>query len=82
MLAIPSALRAQFEGLLRNRMVPDKAQSSYLKWLRFYLDFCRKYHVSRAQKKSHAHFPGKLQEKRQTEASGSFQPSRMRFISR
>ena len=52
MLAIPSALRAQFEGLLRNPMVPVNAHSSYLKWLRFYLDFCRKYHFSHGEKES------------------------------
>jgi hypothetical protein len=62
MLAIPSALRAQFEGLLRNRMVPENAHSSYLKWLRFYLDFCWKHHVSHTQKESVAHFLRKLQE--------------------
>jgi hypothetical protein len=68
MLTIPSALRAQFEGLPRNRMVPDNAQSSYPKWLRFYLDFCWKYHLSHAQKESLAQFLRKLHQERQTEA--------------
>jgi hypothetical protein len=62
MLAIPPAIRAQFEGLLRGRMAPVNAHSSYLKWLRFYLDFCRKYHFSHGEKASLAHFLRKLQE--------------------
>ena len=66
MLAIPPAIQAQFEGLLRGRMAPVNAHSSYLKWLRFYLDFCRKYQLSQTQSASLAHFLRKLQEKRQT----------------
>jgi len=52
MLAIPPAIQAQFEGLLRGQMAPVNAHSSYLKWLRFYLDFCRKYHFSHEEKES------------------------------
>ena len=52
MLAIPPAIQAQFEGLPRSRMVPVNAHSSYLKWLRFYLDSCRKYHFSHGEKES------------------------------
>jgi hypothetical protein len=62
MLAIPPAIQAQFEGLLRSRMVPVNTHSSYLKWLRFYLKFCRQYHFSHVQKESVTHFLRKLQE--------------------
>ena len=44
MLAIPSALQAQFEEYLRNKEIPNSLQGAYKKWLRYYLDFCQKYH--------------------------------------
>jgi hypothetical protein len=40
----------------------------YKKWLRFYLDFCRKYRFSENERKSLDHFLQKLHEKEQTEA--------------
>jgi len=42
MLAIPSALQAQFEEYLRNKAIPNSLQGAYKKWLRYYLDFCQK----------------------------------------
>ena len=66
MLSIPSSLQAQFAVCLRNIEVPSRAHSSYKKWLRFYLDFCQKYHFTPSKKKSLTHFLGKLQEKKQT----------------
>lgn len=69
MLGIPSALPVQYEGFLQNRMVPNIAHhSSCLQWLRFYLDFCTKYHFSPAWKESLVHLLRKLDEKRQTKA--------------
>jgi len=44
MLAIPSALHAQFEEHLGNEAVPNGLHGVYKKWLRYYLDFCQKYH--------------------------------------
>ena len=68
MRTIPSPLLAQFEASLRNRAIPNNAHGSYKKWLRFYLDFCEKYHFVESTSESLAHFLRKLQEKRQTEA--------------
>jgi len=44
MLAIPSALQAQFEKYLRNRAIQKGLHGVCKKWLRYYLDFCEKYH--------------------------------------
>jgi len=44
MLHIPPALLTQFEALLRDKAIAKPEQSVYLKWLRYYLDFCQKYH--------------------------------------
>ena len=68
MLPIPLALRTQFEGYLRTRGVPNTEQAAYVKWLRYYLDFCSKYHFPEDQRGSLAHFLHKLEEKRQTKA--------------
>jgi site-specific recombinase XerD len=68
MLNIPSPLQAQFVEWLRNKAVANNAIASYLKWLRYYLDFCEKYHFPNAQTDSSHHFLGKLQQKKQTEA--------------
>ena len=65
--SIPLQLQAEFETLLRNRSVPAGEHPQYKKWLRFYLDFCRKYRFSEAERKSLEHFLRKLQEKKQTE---------------
>ena len=43
-------------------------QAVYQKWLRYYLDFCRKYNFSQTQRGSLTHFLMKLQEKKQTKA--------------
>ena len=43
-------------------------QAVYQKWLRYYLDFCRKYNFPQTQRGSLTHFLMKLQEKKQTKA--------------
>ncbi|HWP49159.1 MAG TPA: integron integrase [Candidatus Limnocylindrales bacterium] len=68
MLNIPSALRTQFETCLRNTAIPKHAHAAYIKWLRYYLDFCQKYHFPHTQRESLPHFLHKLQEKKQTKA--------------
>jgi integron integrase len=68
MLTIPSFLQTQFQEYLRNRTIPNTIQAAYLKWLRYDLDFCQKYHFPPEYKESLPHFLKKLQEKRQTQA--------------
>jgi integron integrase len=66
MLPIPSTLLTQFETWLRNAAIPKPQHAAYIKWLRYYLDFCQKYNSPHAQKESLPHFLHKLQEKKQT----------------
>jgi integron integrase len=66
MLAIPPGVRDQFEHYLQNKAVPTNLREIYRKWLRYYLDFCRKYSFSPTHKESLPNFIRKLQEKKQT----------------
>ncbi len=68
MLNIPSPLREQFEEYLQNKPIPNSSRGVYKKWLRYYLDFCRKYNFLPIRKESLPHFIRKLQGKKQTKA--------------
>ena len=43
MIRIPDGLRAKYDEWLGGHAVPVGEHGAYRKWLRFYLDFCRKY---------------------------------------
>ena len=60
MQAIPSALQARFEGHLRSKAIQDPLLWSYRKWLRYYLDYCEKYHFSSRDQNSLPRFIEKL----------------------
>ncbi len=60
MLPLPPQLETQFEDRLRRNAVPKMAHGSYRKWLRYYLDFCEKYHVPVHHRESLPQFLGKL----------------------
>lgn len=64
MLPLASALRARFEKQLSADGVPEKTWPFYLKWLRFYLDYCGKYEVPAERRESLPLFLRKLQEKK------------------
>jgi integron integrase len=66
MLPIPPGLQAQFEEHLKKRSIPEGLRGVYRKWLRYYLDFCQKYHFPPANGESLPRFIEKLQEKKQT----------------
>ena len=66
MIAIPSAIRVPFEQRLLENAIPKKTHWSYIKWLRYYLDFCEKYDFRDAKIESLAPFLRKLKEKNQT----------------
>ena len=68
MLSIPSALRVQFDERLLEKVIPRKTQWSYIKWLRYYPDFCRKYDFHKSNMENLPFFLKKLEEKRQTKA--------------
>jgi integron integrase len=68
MRTLSPSLQARFIGHLKHRTVPSNTHPYYVKWLRYYLDFCEKYHFPHAQGASLGHFLRKLQEKKQTPA--------------
>ena len=68
MLSILSALRTQFDERLLEKAIPRKTQWSYIKWLRYYLNFCRKYDFHKSNRGSLPLFLKKLEGKRETRA--------------
>ena len=68
MRQILDALSLEFRTLLIKNRVPQKDQCFYLKWLRYYLDFCHKYQFTPSNRKSLPQFLRKLQDKKQSDA--------------
>jgi integron integrase len=66
---IPAALVYRYKTFLNEEGIPDRYHHQYLKWLRYYLDFCHKYQFDDAIPRSLLQFIKKLNAKRQTEAS-------------
>jgi hypothetical protein len=64
---IPSDILEQFRNMLKKRLIPVGLYSYYLKWLRYYMDYCSKYHLPETSSKSLQQFLQKLLEKKQTE---------------
>ena len=64
---IPSEIKILYDALLIKRGVPLTAHFYYRKWLRYYLDFCFKYHHDKSKKDSLSYFIKKLKDKNQTE---------------
>ncbi|RLC30004.1 MAG: integron integrase [Deltaproteobacteria bacterium] len=67
MIQIPRETRQKFDSLLEEKNIPKQRQSDYRKWLRYYLDFCSKYHHDPLKKESLSHFIRKLRDKNQTD---------------
>jgi len=67
MLKISDSLKAQFNSALAKKKIPRTYQGHYLKWLRYYLDFCHKYGFNESDPRSLSGFIRKLEEKKQTE---------------
>jgi hypothetical protein len=67
MREIPSDILTQYSVILRKRAVPSGSESYYLKWLRYYLDYCSKYNLPDTSSKSLNQFLQKLRDKKQTE---------------
>ncbi len=66
MQSIPSPLKVKYIEYLKQKMVPAGTHSYYLKWLRYYLDFCGKYQLPYGHGSSIVPFLRKLQEKKQS----------------
>jgi integron integrase len=67
MLTVPSELLAKFDTVLERKSVQAHHRFHYRKWLRYYLDFCHKYHHLNSEHESLSHFLRKLREKQQKE---------------
>ncbi len=66
MIRIPTEIMKSFVALLGERGTDKGLYINYQKWLRYYLDFCHKYHFSGKDKDSLNQFMKKLHEKNQT----------------
>lgn len=66
MLQLPEKLLKKYQVLLDQNNVPAKTHGVYIKWLRYYLDFCKKYKHSYAGRPSLFLFINKLRDKGQT----------------
>jgi hypothetical protein len=67
MKPIPNTTIGRYKALLAQKQIPQNSQAYYLKWLRYYLDFCGKYNFKESEKKSLPHFLKKLREKKQSD---------------
>jgi hypothetical protein len=67
MLRIPPDIKIALDSMLFEKAIPGKVHPQYRKWVRFYLDFCRKYHFDQCNEESLSHFIHKLKEKNQTQ---------------
>ncbi len=67
MIQIPAQLLRQYTTFITHKGVPPREQQYYVKWVRFYLDFCHKYNFSQATRKSLSAFMDKLRKKNQSE---------------
>jgi hypothetical protein len=53
----------KFDPLLVHKGIPKNEHYNFRKWLRYYLDLCKKYHFLESNPESLPHFIKKLQEK-------------------
>ncbi len=67
MLQVPRTVLASFEDCLVANNISVNIRGHYMKWLRFYLDFCSKYRHDANNSDSIIAFEKKLLEKRQSE---------------
>ena len=63
MIAISTQLRNDYAQFLSHHNLPRHSHNNYLKWLRFYFDFCSKYHHAPDMPGSLPLFTQKLHEK-------------------
>ncbi len=67
MLQVPAQLLHQYTAFIAAKGVPPREQQYYVKWLRFFLDFCHKYNFRRDADVSLTAFQEKLRDKKQSE---------------
>jgi hypothetical protein len=67
MILLPGHLVENNQIYCRLCGIRDSDRADWLKWLRFFLDFSEKYHVTREDSQRISLFTGKLKEKKQGE---------------
>ena len=67
MIQIPVDLHKKYTAFIEQKGVKTGLRIYYLKWLRYYLDFCHKYNVQQGLQRNLTSFIGKLKEKKQPE---------------
>jgi integron integrase len=68
MLKLPEALLIKYQQLLEKDGISPREHAYFIKWLRYYLDFCKKYQHSYTDHGSLMLFIAKLKEKKQIES--------------
>ncbi|MCR4293310.1 MAG: hypothetical protein NUV76_10590 [Candidatus Kuenenia sp.] len=63
---IPQNITIKFDPMLLRKGIPRSEHHNFRKWLRYYLDFCKKYGFPESKKESLPRFIKKLQEKHQS----------------
>ena len=67
MLKIQHNLVNKYNAFIEQKGVETGHHRNYVKWLRYYLDFCHKYSFNQIEKESLSAFLKKLEEKKQAE---------------
>lgn len=65
MIQIEPILLKNYSAILNKNRMPENEQYSFIKWLRYYLDFCHKYGFEKTDTNSLPRFIGKLRSKNQ-----------------
>ena len=66
MIKIPPKIEINYKAILRQKNINQRYKPYFMKWLRYYLDFCHKYHFVPEKIESLGNFQKKLSDKRQT----------------
>jgi hypothetical protein len=67
MIALPPHLINQYRTFCTRNGVSERVFADYVKWIRYFLDFCEKYQVAGEEGARTARFLAKLQQKGQSE---------------
>ena len=65
MIQIEASLLNNYNLSLQIKQIPKNEHKYYLKWLKYYLDFCHKYNFRNSDSESLHRFIGKLRSKKQ-----------------
>lgn len=55
-MKIHPVIEARFDVALAEKVVPQRLNFHYIKWLRYYLDPCHNYHLDKSAKQSFSDF--------------------------